>query len=154
MATYLSKQLTVDYRRYPIDDHGKLRFQYGSVDALASAYASADQIDLIRMPPGRVRILPWLSRYWSSAWGASRTLSLGNRAYSSRPSAQAVQEAELGTTFLNAVDVSAAVNAVAFGTSKKFDIYSVTEWTIFATIGGGTMPAGATLDIELAYLYE
>lgn len=153
MATQLSKQLAPDYRRYPIDDHGKLRFQYGSVDALAVAYAQNDQIDMFRLPPGRLRILPWLCRYSTSAWGAARTLSFGNRAYSTRPPDQTL-EPELGTTFLSAVDVSGATNAVAFGTTLKFDMYSRTEITLFATIGGGTMPIAGTLGILLAYLYE
>lgn len=153
MATSLSKQLAPDYRRYPIDDHGKLRFQYGSVDALTVALNIADQIDIVRLPPGRIRVLPWLSRISTSAWGAARTLSFGNRAYSTRPPDQTL-EPELGTTFLNALDVSAAVNAAAFGTTLKFDMYSRTEITLFATIAGGTMPVGATLAIMLAYIYE
>lgn len=153
MATSYSAQMTEGFRKYPIDDHGKLRFQRGNVAALAVALASADQIEMFRLPPGRIRILPWLCRISTSAWGSSRTLSLGHRAYPTRPPGETL-EAEAGTAFLNALDVSSAVAAAAFGTTMKYDIYSRTEVSVFATIGGGTMPVAATLDIMMAYLYE
>jgi len=153
MATFLSAQLVEGYRKYPIDDHGKVRFQYGNVAALAVAQAQNDQVELFKLPPGRIRVLPWLSRISTSAWGASRTFSLGHRTYPTRPPGETM-EAEAATAFLNALDVSAAVNAAAFGTTMKYDIYSRTEVTIFGTIGGGTMPIGATLAVMMAYLYE
>ncbi len=153
MATQTSVQLADDYRAYPVDDHGKLRFQYGSVAALAVAYAQNDTIDLFKLPPGRKRVLPWLSRITTTAYGSSRTLSIGHRAYRSRPPGN-TDEAENATAFVSAMDVSGAVNAAAFSTVMKYDMYSVNEVTVFATIGGGTMPISATLQVALAYLYE
>lgn len=153
MATYLSDQLTEGFRRYPVADHGKFRIQYFSVSALAVAYASGDQIDLFKLPPGRKRILLNASRITTSAWGASRTLSLGTRAYSSRPPDNA-QEAEAGTVFLNALDVSSAVAAAAWSTLLKYDLYSLAEIGVFATIGGGTMPIGASLSGYCTYISE
>ena len=153
MATQLSVQLAEGYRRYPIDDHGKLRFQYGSVAALAVAYAQNDQIELFKLPPGRKRILPCLSRITTTAFGSSRTLDLGHRAYSKRPPDED-EEAEDVDAFIDGMDVSSAVNAAAFSTALKFDMYSRTEVTVYATILGGTMPIGATLQVLMAYLYE
>ena len=154
MATQLGDQLVEGYRRYPIEDHGKLRYQYFSVAALAVAYAQNDQIELFKLPPGRKRILPNACRLWTSAWGASRTFSLGHRAYMKNPSPGAL-EAEAATAFINALDVSSAVNAAAWSsTVPKFDIYSLQEVTCFATIGGGTMPVAATLSGYCAYIYE
>lgn len=154
MATILAAQLAEDYRKYPIDDHGKLRYQYFSVPALTVALAANDQIDLCDLPPGRVRILPFLSRISTSAFGAGRTLDLGHRAYNARPVGTIDPEAEDGDALIDGLDVSAAVNAAAFSTSLKFDMYSVQEKRIFATVLGGTMPIGATLAGMLAYLYE
>lgn len=153
MATQTSVQLADDYRAYPVDDHGKLRFQYGSVAALAVAYAANDTIDLFKLPPGRKRVLPWLSRITTTAYGSSRTLSIGHRAYRSRPPGN-TDEAENATAFVSAMDVSGAVSAAAFSTVMKYDMYSVNEITIFATIAGGTMPVAATLQVMMAYLYE
>jgi hypothetical protein len=153
MATQLSVQLTEGFRRYPIDDHGKLRFQYANVPALAVAYAANDQIELFKLPPGRVRILPHLSRISTSAWGASRTIDIGHRAYSKNPP-DADLEAEDGDAFIDGMDVSAAVNAAVWSTALKFDMYSRTETVVFATILGGTMPVAGTLAVLCAYLYE
>lgn len=153
MANSYSVQLTDGYRKFPIDDHGKLRFQYGSVAALTVALPAADTIDLFRLPPGRVRVLLNLSRYSTSAFGAARLLSIGHRAYSTRPPDIAA-EVENATAFLNGADVSAAVAAGVMSTTLKYDLYSRTEVTVFATIAGGTMPIGATLQVLMAYLYE
>lgn len=154
MATYKSEQLTDGFRKYPIDDHGKLRTQHFRIPALTVAYAQNDQVDLFKIPPGRIRHLPWLSRIWSSAWGASRTIDIGYRAYSVRPP-DVAQEVEDGDAFIDGLDVSSAVNNTVWGaTPPKYDMYSRTEVTVFLTILGGTMPIGGTLEGFFAYLYE
>lgn len=155
MAVQQSTQRAEGYRKYPIDDHGKLRYQYGSVLVPASgAYAQNDQIELFKLPPGRKRILPNLSRVSTSAWGAGRTLDLGHRTYGTRGDYAEPMEAEDGDAFIDGMDVSAAVNAAAFSTVLKFDMFSREEVTIFATILGGTMPVAGTLQVLMAYLYE
>lgn len=157
MAINYSTQLTEGARRYPIDDHGKLRMQHFDVPALTVAYAANDTIELCRMPPGRLRILPWLSRWRSSAFGGGRTIDLGHRAYLIRPPTGEAgnYEAEDVDAFIDGLDVSGAVALSAWSaTVQKFDVYSRTEWVLFATILGGTMPIGAELHGSVAYLYE
>lgn len=154
MATYTSRQMAEDYRSYPIDDHGKLRMQYADVPALTAAYAANDQITLFKLPPGRKRVIIPLSRISFSAFGAGRTLNIGHRAYSARPTGLADPEAENATAFVTGLDVSAAGNAVSWGTTLKYDMYSIEEVEVFATIVGGTMPVGATLAMFMSYLYE
>src|SRR5690606_24556732 len=84
MATVKSKQLAAD-RRYPIDDHGKLRFMpFYYKNETGGTLADGTQIDLNDLPPGRVRILPNLSRYRVTALGTSRTLDIGLRAYNDK----------------------------------------------------------------------
>lgn len=153
MAIFKSVQLTEGFRKYPIDEHGKLRYLWGTYVAPA-ALAAADQIELFRLPPGRKRILPWQSRVWTSAYGAARTLSLGHREYT-KQSSPLTSEAESANALLNALDVSAAVNnGVLSANVPKYDIYSREEVVLFATIAGGTLPQNGTLTIALAYLYE
>ena len=65
-------QLEEAYRKYPIDDHGKLRFAYGKVTA-AEALAANGTMALVSLPVGRKRILPHLSRITTSAFGAGRS---------------------------------------------------------------------------------
>lgn len=156
MPTFPSDQLAEGARRTPIDDHGKLRFAYFSVAPLTVAYAAGDQIDLCRLPSGRKRIILPESRFRTSAFGAARTLSIGHRAYLTRPAGETgAIDPELGTAFVNAVSVATALTPTPFSTTAlKYDIYSLDEVTIFATIAGGTMPVGATLDGLIAYVYE
>lgn len=151
--TYDADQLADGYRRYPIDDHGKLRMAYFSVAALTAALADGSTIGLLWLPPGRKRILPNLSLLTASAFGAARTLDVGHDAYMKRPPNETL-EADDPNAFIAARDVSGATTAVAFGNAIKFDMYSTEEVLVYATVNGGTMPVGATLEGCIAYLYE
>lgn len=146
-----SAQIATDYRKHPIDDHGKLRYAYAKVTA-AEALAANGTMALFYLPPGRKRVLPQMSRITTSAFGAGRTLDLGHAAYTK--AAPATQEAEDVDAFLDGKDVSAAVTADALGDALKYDMYSTDEVLVFATVLGGTMPANATVEVLLAYLYE
>lgn len=146
-----SAQLAADFRRYPIDDHGKLRFAYGKVTA-AGALAANGTAALFWLPSGRKRLLPTLGRITTSAFGAGRTLDVGHAAYlRSTPNSE---EAEDVDAIIDGLDVSSAVVAAAVGTALKFDIYSAEPVLIFATVLGNTMPDGATIEVLLPYLYE
>lgn len=156
VETYVSTQETPGQRNYPIDDHGKLRYQYFSVPA-ANLLAIGDDGStalLCKLPPGRTRVLPWLSRVSGLAFGSSRTLDIGHLAYQTRDDAGATLEAANYEAFLANLDVSGAVNAVAFSTVLKYDLYSKTEVQIAARIQGGTWPQTAAISGFIAYLYE
>lgn len=146
-------QLAEGYRKYPIDDHGKLRYQYANVVA-DGALAANGTIGLFWLPPGRKRILPHLSRITTSAFGAGRTLDIGHDTYSARPAQEAAYEAADPDALVDGLDVENAVTAAALGTALKFDIYSRDAVLIYATVLGDTMPDAATIEVLLAYLYE
>ena len=146
-----SAQIATDYRKYPIDDHGKLRYAYAKVTA-AKALAANGTMALFYLPPGRKRVLPQMSRITTSAFRTGRSLDLGHAAYTK--AAPATQEAENVDAFLDGKDVAAAVTADALGDALKYDMYSNDEVLVFATVLGGTMPADATVEVLLAYLYE
>lgn len=145
-------QLADTYRRYPIDDHGKLRFAYGKVTA-SGALAANGTMGLLWLPPGRKRILPNLSRITTSAFGAGRTLDVGHDAYMSRPADNDVVAAD-PDAFIDGLDVETAVTAGVVGTGLKFDLYSMDEVLVYATVLGDTFPDAGTVEIILAYLYE
>lgn len=146
-----SAQIAEDYRKYPIDDHGKLRYAYAKVTA-DGALAADGTMALFYLPPGRKRILPHLSRISTSAFGASRTLDIGHAEYSK--ATPSTTEAEDEDAFLDGLDVSSAVAANVLGTDLKFDMYSTDEVLVFGTVKGGTMPDAGTVEVLLAYLYE
>lgn len=153
MATHLANELVDGFRRYPIDDHGKLRMQYFSIGELTAAYAQNDMVKLFTLPPGRKRILPGLSRISVSALGGSRTIDIGHGDYSRRPPDNDLELADYDA-FIDGMDVSSAVTGAAWSTVIKFDLYSMAEVEVYMTILGGTMPIGATASGYLAYLYE
>lgn len=141
-------------RKRPFDTMGKLRFAYFALPAVAVAGDIASTIDLCDLPPGAVRILPFMSRIVVSAWGASRTLNIGHRAYVKLDD-PTTSEAESANAFINALDVSSAVALSAWSaTVMKYDVYSKAGVTIFGTVAGGTIPVGATMSGLVAYLYE
>lgn len=151
--TINADQLAEGYRRYPIDDHGKFRIQEFQVSALTGALADGGTIGLFWLPPGRKRIIPCLSRITHSAFGAARLLDIGHDAYMPRPPGNTPEAAD-PDAFVTDLDVAAAGNAVAWSTTLKFDMYSLDEVLVYATVTGGTMPVGATLSGFCVYVYE
>lgn len=153
MAVQKSIQMAEGYRKRAFEDHGKLRYQYFDTGVLTVAYAQNDEIDLCSLPSGAKRILPNLSRISSTALGVARTFTIGHRAYMKRPPDNTL-EAQDAVAFLAALDVSAAVNAAAFSTVLKFDMYSLTEVGVYGVIGGGTLPIGGQVRGLIAYICE
>lgn len=159
-----SDEQTEGYRGKPVNDHAKLRLQYFNLPAVAVAGDANTTIDLCELPPGAVRIVPELSLIATSAFGSSRTLDVGHRAYTRRDAfmaATATEEAEDPDAFIDGLDVSSAVTGTAFGSGlsafgykTKFDLFSKDGVVVFATVLGGTIPANATITGFIAYTYE
>lgn len=157
IKTLIPAQLADGFRRYPIDEHGKLRFQWATVANDAVAGDDGSMVKICLMPAGRKRIVLPLCRYKVSALGASRVMKIGHRAYYDRSDPSSAAQAEDDDAFASAIDVSAAVNAtfpVLAASPLKFDMFSRENVELFATITGGTIPANATFDFMIAYLYE
>jgi hypothetical protein len=146
-----SDEMADNYRGRPTNDHGKLRIQYFNLPAVAVAGDATTTIDLCKLPPGQLKVIPCLSRITTSAWGASRTLSIGHLAYLS---ADATTEAANASAFISAMDVSSAVAAAAFSTVLEYDIYSKAGVTVQGSVAGGTIPVGATMEGFIVYVYE
>lgn len=148
-------------RRYPIDDHGKLRFAWARVNNDTAAIGDdGSYADIFKLPPGRKRIVPWLSRYKVSgvAFGAARVMKIGHRAYYDRSDVSQAAQAENDSAIVSGVSVAAAaqgfITGGAAGDIFKYDIFSREEVGIFLTVTGGTWPIGSIIEIAMAYLYE
>lgn len=142
-------------RLRPTTDHGKKRIQYFEVPAVTVQGDANSTFDLCVLPPGQVRILLEECYVQSSAFGASRVLDVGHRAYSRRPPDNA-DEVENLDAFATGLDIAAAgVDKFSGGeTLLKFDIYSRTGVTVAAQVRGGTVPVAATLSGYITYIYE
>ena len=152
----LSDTLLNGTRVHPIDNHGKLRFARGLLTASAAnggAVTTGHIIGMFTLPPGRLRILNYLSGIACSAFGASRVLNIGHLGYEVR-SPGVVEEAADPNALATSVNVAAALNGAAFDGPMTFDIYSKAGVPVTCQVTGGTIPLNGTLEITLAYLYE
>lgn len=159
VKTITADALASGFRRYPIDDHGKLRYLMAKLTNTVDAGDDGSVGIIGRLAPGRKRILPWLSRYKVSGtvFGAARVMKIGHRAYDARSEAGVSQEPEDDDALASGIDVSAAAqNMLATGASGifKFDMFSREEVELFLTITGGTWPVGSVVELAIAYLYE
>lgn len=154
MAEIKAANLAEGFRSYPTDDHGKLRFLYGkATNDTGAALDAGSTVVIGELPSGRVRVLPYLSRYRVSALGASRVMAIGHKAYFDRGVPETAPAEPLDAdAFAGAIDVSSATNASL--TDVKFDLYSRRGVELIATVTGGTIPTGATFEFAIAYLYE
>lgn len=138
-------------RLYPVEYGGKVRISYFEFTQITAAGDALSTAELCRLPMGRIRILPQNSRIAWSAFGASRVLDVGFRAYVTEGNAAV---AEVANQLVNDIDVSSAGAGVAIGTLLKFDIFSTKGVVVFAQVAGGTIPLAATLKGYIAYVAE
>lgn len=111
-----------------------LRVGYFSYTHLAAAGAGTGEVNLIRLPPGRVRIFSDLSRHVTSQFAVNADLHLGFRAYT-EPDGDAVAEddnafldnADVGGGALDAAWVLPAAGSQAFITPLGLIIYAMID---------------------------
>lgn len=154
VLAYSAARLVAGARPYPIDDGGKQRVQWGkcAVDTQGDAGST---FTFFRLPPGRVRILLPFIRVGCSAFGASRVLKLGHRAYAKASHPTYTTEAEDDDAFFTGLDISgAAVSLTPTALGTKFDVYSQQGVEVFGTVTGGTSPANATLEVLMPYVAD
>jgi len=148
----VSLQLAEDYRKLPVEEHGKIRFASFEMPPITVASDAGSTIDLVELPAGRVRVLPSMSRVQTSAFGASRILDIGHTAYASGDN---TTEAYDDDAFTPAhLDIASATADLKFGNLLEFDLYSKAGVLVQAKVTGGTIPIGATLKGFIAYVYE
>lgn len=135
------------YRYWP-SEGAKVRLAHFTWVNGSTVGADGSSVNLVKLPSGKVRILPQLSYIAVSALGASRVMDLGVRAYVASDGKTAV--AAILNDFVNDRDVSSATTG-NFGSAVKKDYFSATGLTICATIAGGTLDAAETMEGYVAY---
>lgn len=155
MARYSAPQYvdgSVDVKRLlPIEEHSKFRGSYAFFKNLTgAALAAGDTVDLFKLPPGSVRLIPYLSMLRNTA-AAGATLSIGFRAYMNADANDPVTEAP--NELLNARAITNA-GASALSTTIKYDVFSKRGITVFATIAAAGLPNNGEIELLLPYLYE
>lgn len=147
---FIAENLKPGVRQFPIDDYGKLRLiHFEIIPAVVGDAGSTAQ--LCKLPHGRLRVIPQLSRYWHDAFGASRVLNIGYAAYTKEGG---IDEPADMDDFVAANDVSAQGVAKVLGTTRKYDMFSRKGITVTAQVTGGTWPSGCKLNGFLAVVTE
>lgn len=147
---FLAENLKTGVRQFPIDDYGKLRLiHFEIIPGVAGDAGSTAQ--LCKLPHGRIRLIPNLSRFWHDAFGSSRVLDIGHAAYTKEGGVDEVADPD---AFVVDNDVASAGTAKVLGTARKFDMFSRKGIVVTATIAGGTWPSGCKLNGYLAVVTE
>lgn len=146
-------------RKRPVDDYGKLRVSYFHYkNSTGGTLPDGTEIDLFDLPPGVIRVIPYLSRFKTVvAGGASRTLDIGMRAYASKYNPNpAALEVEADNAFADNVDISAAIGATIWPVMNDLvvDLSSRKGIRVFATIDGGTIPSLLEIEGVCVYVVE
>lgn len=163
IEAFRSVQYASTYRKRPTDEHGKLRFlnpRFGPL-TVAGDDGSTFELDIASgtpsLPPGAVRIIPALSRFANSAFGAARVMKMGYKQYRNADDRATVGSGLIAAdddAFQANVDISAALTNQVLGTALHYDVYSKAGVSLFATVTGGTSPVDATIEWLIAYIYE
>lgn len=127
------------------DWDGKVRRQYFEFTQGAAAGDATSLAELVKLPPGKLRVFLPSSRIYFSAMGTSRTMDLGHLAYTDLDGdAVAADPNDLD----DGVDVSSAGSlnpAGTIGTHETKLFESQDGVTLTAQINDGTIPAAATI---------
>lgn len=127
------------------DEHGRVRVR--AFDFTQSgAGADGDTVTLCNLPGGTSRVLG--VAITSSAFGASRVVKVGHTGYTnlSNTAVSADDDAFMANT-----SIATAGTVTSFATSK---LSSKTGLTVRATVTGGTIPDGATLNGYVLYAID
>lgn len=146
-VTQMEGKLSENRQYWPAEG-GKIRLAHFTWTNGSTVGDAGSSVNLVKLPHGKIRVLPGLSRIAVSALGASRVMDLGVRAYVASDGKTAV--AAILNDFVNDRDVSSATDST-FGTTVKKDYFSATGLTICATIAGGTLDAAETMEGYVAY---
>ena len=138
------------------DWSGKMRIARFEFTQGAAAGDANSTAELVKLPAGRVRLYLAQSRVTTSAFGTSRTLDLGHKAYTDEDgSAVAADEDSLDA----AQSVSGAASYVPIGTvggdeSILYKSQSTDGVVVIAKCEGGTIPVAATIKGYFVYAVE
>lgn len=136
---------------------GKQRIAYFSFTQSAAVGDANSTANLVKLPPGKVRLLKPESRFVCSAFGAARLLDIG---YLAHTKGDGTAVAASQDTILDGGDVAAAAKLECgagtngLGTDATILFDSRDGVSIQALCSGGTIPAGATLKGFFTYVIE
>lgn len=131
-----------------LDAGAKLRVQKIDFTQGAAAGDANSLVNLWKTPPGKVNIITGLCQLYCSAFGAGRTLDIGNLAYTGNDGVDVIANAD---AFADGLDVSAAAQLAWGLTPGIVQVDSQEGVDIQAIVLGDTIPIAATIDCVIVY---
>jgi hypothetical protein len=114
-----------------------------------AAGAGTGEINLVKLPPGRLCIYSDLSHIVTSAMGANADLHLGYRAHKTEGGEPVAQNED---ALVNGIDADAGVDmTLEFPTDGTLELESQEGVTIYAMIEGGNIENGDTITGWIMY---
>jgi len=119
-----------------------------------SAGAGTGQINLGKLPAGRVVVHPQISSFRTSQFAASATLDLGHRAYKNFDGTVVPEDDD---EWLSALDVNGGATNDFLSDLDSNAVEEATEYetidglVVFVTVEAGNIEDGDTIDCELFY---
>lgn len=136
----------------PTDWGANLRVSYGKLTFTAAGFttAAAGDIQLVRMPAGRLRILPDLCRVICPIGTATSDLDVGYGAHLDQDGATVSAD---GAAFVDSADVGGAAIDAAFdaATEVGLEFYSQDGFDIVASFDTADSPASGDLIVAVVY---
>lgn len=134
------------------DAGGPIRYAYAEYTHAAGA--GTGEINMLVLPPGRIRTLPNLSRLATSQFAASSTVDVGFRAYT-EPDGDAITEDDNAWED-NRDTASGVTDAVLeFGgdgsTTAPVEFNSRAGIIVFVSVDSGNIEDGDTIKLGIAY---
>lgn len=150
-ANFTAKPPTLNFA---YDWGAKLRASEGKLTFTAAGFtsAAAGDLQLIRMPPGKIRILSDLCRIMCPQGTATSTLDVGLGAYTKTSDGSTVALA--GAQLASALAVGAGIidQTVPLPAVGLLEIESTTGFDIVASFATANSPASGDLIVIIAYM--
>ena len=138
----------------------RFTFEQGETAETPAAGDPGSTAELVKLPAGNIRILTSECYMHRSAFGSGRTLDIGLRAYSTVDGTAIAEDADSLVDGLSVSSAGAALwsaataGAAVDGLDETAFIQSKEGVTVFATVLGNTIPAGAKLTGFITYVQD
>lgn len=156
MATFDSPVRAAQKADLPIAGDVQGSLYVARVSYTHSGGAGQHQINLVKLPAGRVVIYPRLSRLRTSQFALNADLHLGYRAYKKF---DGTAVAEKNNEWVNDLDVGggakndfwSALAGTGVGTTEAKEYETIDGLEIFALVDTANIEDGDTIDLEVVY---
>jgi hypothetical protein len=152
MATFNSNQYENQISVSRDGEPGEMKAKYFEG---VTATAATGTINFIKLPPGKIRILPGLSSFLCSNMAATANISIGYAAYTAANGTAVVADVDAlkAEGLVNACVLANSYNIMANVANTGLLLDSMAGVTITGTVGTANTAANGTYSGYISYVY-